>query len=127
MTANKSLVENIEVVSREQGNASSKEELEEMKQQAVFMNFAMTRVTFLRDAKFANIGKLFKKVTFAKEKRVLALRLSTEDKYSNHRRLETFKHLYSLFKNDFTFLLVDDQEETAALVDLFPHIDADLP
>lgn len=67
----------------------------------------MPRITFLRDSKFGNIGKLFKKITFAKEKRVLSLNLTSADKTKNHSRLITLKKLHEAYHREFTFLLVD--------------------
>lgn len=68
-------MDSIETLSKESGKALSKEDLDEMKEEAAFLNYIMPRITFLSDAKFESIGKLFKKITFAKEKHVLALNL----------------------------------------------------
>lgn len=91
---NTQLIKSIETLSQESGKAQNKEELEEMKEEAAFVNFIMPRITFLRDAKFGSIGKLFKKITFQREKQVLALNLQKDDKTSNHSRILTFRKLY---------------------------------
>ncbi|EAS06433.2 hypothetical protein TTHERM_01310170 (macronuclear) [Tetrahymena thermophila SB210] len=121
--SNQQLIKSIETLSKETGKAQNAQELEEMKEEAAFVNFIMPRITFLRDAKFGSIGKLFRKITFQKEKHVLSLNLQNDDKTYNNSRILTFKKLYEQYKNEFTFLLVDTDE----LVDLFPHMESNQP
>lgn len=91
-----------------------------MKEEAAFINFLMPRVSFLHDAKFSSIAKFFKKITFSKEKPVLALNRQTND---NNHHIIAFKKLYEMYKNEFNFLVVDTNDIT----ELFPHIDEDQP
>ncbi|KAL4466471.1 hypothetical protein ABPG72_016612 [Tetrahymena utriculariae] len=121
--SNQQLIKSIETLSKETGKAQNAQELEEMKEEAMFVNYIMPRITFLRDAKFSSIGKLFRKITFQKEKHVLSLNLQNDDKTYNNSRILTFKKLYEQYKNEFTFLLVDTDE----LVDLFPHMESNQP
>lgn len=65
----------IEQLTLESTKAQSKEEIEQVREEAAFVNFIMPRVTYLRDSQFGSIGKLFKKITFSKEKQVLSLLL----------------------------------------------------
>ncbi|KAL4439276.1 hypothetical protein ABPG74_016939 [Tetrahymena malaccensis] len=121
--SNQQLIKSIETLSKETGKAQNAQDLEEMKEEAAFVNFIMPRITFLRDSKFGSIGKLFRKITFQKEKHVLSLNLQNDDKTYNNSRILTFKKIYEQYKNEFTFLLVDTDE----LVDLFPHMETNQP